>query len=112
MLGSGSTTMISKFIPVILASGLISFLMTPLMVRLARRINFVDAPAARKLHTSPVPMLGGVAIYAGMATAVFFSGTPTIKELIGVLGGATIVTAFGVWDDRFGMLPAVKLLGQ
>lgn len=104
--------MISKFIPVILASGLISFLVTPLMVRLARRINFVDAPASRKLHATPMPMLGGVAIYAGMATAVLFSGTPTVAELIGVLGGATVVTAFGVWDDRFGMSPAIKLIGQ
>ena len=104
--------MISKFIPVILASGLVSFLVTPLMVRLARRINFVDAPASRKLHVTPMPMLGGVAIYAGMATAVLFSGTPTLAELVGVLGGATIVTAFGVWDDRFGMPPAVKLIGQ
>jgi len=104
--------MISKFIPVILASGLISFIVTPLMVRLAKRINFVDQPASRKLHVTPVPLLGGVAIYAGVAAAVAFSGASTLRELIGVLGGATIMTAFGVWDDRYGMSPLIKLLGQ
>jgi len=104
--------MISKFIPIILASGLISFIVTPLMIRLAKRINFVDQPASRKVHLAPVPMLGGVAIYAGVVTAVAFSGASTLKELIGVLGGATIMTAFGVWDDRYGMSPIIKLFGQ
>ncbi len=102
----------SKFIPIILASGLISFVVTPLMARLARRINFVDQPAARKLHLTPMPMLGGVAIYIGVATVVVFSGTSTIRELVGVLGGATVMTALGLWDDRHGMSPIVKMLGQ
>jgi len=29
-----------------------------------------------------------------------------------VLGGATIITALGVWDDRYGMSPFIKILGQ
>jgi UDP-GlcNAc:undecaprenyl-phosphate GlcNAc-1-phosphate transferase len=33
-------------------------------------------------------------------------------EMMGVLGGATVVTAFGLWDDRYGMHPLVKVLGQ
>jgi UDP-GlcNAc:undecaprenyl-phosphate GlcNAc-1-phosphate transferase len=102
----------SKFIPIILASGLISFVATPLVAKLARSINFVDKPAARKVHVTPVPMLGGVAIYAGLIAAVTMSGTAPLRELLGVLGGATIMTLFGLVDDRYGMRPLIKILGQ
>lgn len=104
----------SKFIPIILASGLISFVATPLVRRLALNLNFYDTPEQRKLHVTPVPMLGGVAIYIGMVAAVAMGGTSPshYKELMGVLGGATVVTAFGLWDDRHGMKPLVKMLGQ
>ncbi|MBN1429439.1 MAG: undecaprenyl/decaprenyl-phosphate alpha-N-acetylglucosaminyl 1-phosphate transferase [Anaerolineae bacterium] len=102
----------SKFIPIILASGLISFIATPLVARLARSINFVDKPEARKVHVTPVPMLGGLAIYVGLFAAVSIGGTAPIRELIGILGGATIMTAFGLVDDRYGMRPSIKLLGQ
>ncbi len=102
----------SKFIPIILASGLISFVATPLIRKLAQSINFVDSPSGRKLHMTPIPMLGGVAIYAGLVTAMAISGTRQYQEMMGVLSGATVVTAFGLWDDRYGMRPLVKLLGQ
>jgi UDP-GlcNAc:undecaprenyl-phosphate GlcNAc-1-phosphate transferase len=102
----------SQFIPLILASGLISFVATPMIRRLAQSINFVDNPDTRKVHVSPVPMLGGVAIYIGLVTAMAMSSAPEYQEMMGVLGGATVVTALGLWDDRFGMRPILKLLGQ
>ncbi len=102
----------SKFIPIILASGIISFIATPMIRRLAESINFVDNPEARKLHLAPVPMLGGVAIYIGLVTAMAMSGTREYHEMMGVLGGATVVTALGLWDDRYGMRPIVKFAGQ
>ncbi len=102
----------SVFIPVILASGLISFIATPLIRKLAQAINFVDNPEARKLHVAPVPMLGGVAIYIGLVTAMAVSSIREYQEVLGVLGGATIVTAVGLWDDRRGMRPLFKMAGQ
>src|SRR5574341_540930 len=102
----------SQFIPLILASGLISFVATPMIRRLAQSINFVDNPDARKVHVSPIPMLGGVAIYIGCVTAMAMSSTPEYQQMMGVLGGATVLTALGLWDDRFGMRPILKLLGQ
>jgi UDP-GlcNAc:undecaprenyl-phosphate GlcNAc-1-phosphate transferase len=102
----------SKFIPIILASGLISFIVTPLAARLARSINFVDHPEARKVHVTPVPMLGGLAIYVGLIAAVTMSGATPLRELMGVLGGATVMTLFGLVDDRYGMRPSIKVLGQ
>jgi len=102
----------SEFIWIVLASGLISFLVTPLLRRLAFSINFVDNPKGRKLHAAPMPMLGGVAIYIGLMLTVMFSEVPSYTELLGVMGGATVVTLVGLWDDRVELPPWAKLLGQ
>jgi len=107
----------SKFIPIILAAGVISFVLTPILRRLADRLGFVDHPSARKVHATPVPMLGGVAIYLGMAAAVAISPLAadvktSTREMVGVLGGTTIMVIFGLWDDRVNLNPAVKLFGQ
>lgn len=104
--------MISSFVPIILASGVVSFITTPLVRRLAQRVNFVAYPAARKLHITPMPMLGGVAIYLGLLAAVVVGGVRAYAELLGVIGGATVMTLFGLWDDRADLKPPVKLLGQ
>lgn len=102
----------SAFIPIILASGLISFIATPLIRKLAQSINFVDKPAARKVHVSPVPMLGGVAIYIGFVSSMAMGSSQHYQELLGVLVGATIMTAIGLWDDRHALPPVVKILAQ
>jgi UDP-GlcNAc:undecaprenyl-phosphate GlcNAc-1-phosphate transferase len=102
----------SKFVPLILASGLISFIATPLVARLARRVNFVDTPQARKVHITPMPMLGGIAIYLGLVAAIAIGGTSSFTELLGVVAGATVMTLFGLWDDRIGLKPLPKLVGQ
>src|SRR5687768_4147574 len=102
----------SAFIPIILASGLISFIATPLIRKLAQSINFVDRPAARKVHASPIPMLGGVAIYIGFISSMAVGGASHYQELLGVLVGATIMTAIGLWDDRHTLRPSIKFLGQ
>lgn len=102
----------SAFIPIILASGLISFIATPLIRKLAQSINFVDKPAARKVHVSPVPMLGGVAIYIGFISSMAMGSARHYQELLGVLAGATIMTAIGLWDDRYALPPFAKILAQ
>jgi len=52
----------------------------PLVRRLAQRVNFVDNPRARKLHLTPMPMLGGIAIYLGvMAGLAVFAGSGRLR---------------------------------
>ncbi len=107
----------SRFILIILASGFISFLATPLMRLLAQTTNFVDKPSSRKVHITPMPMLGGVAIYLAVVGAIAISGvsnsySDSSKEILGVIIGATVMTLFGLWDDRVGLSPLAKLIGQ
>jgi len=78
---------------------------TPVARRLALRLNVVDAPTARKLHTDPVPYLGGVAIIVAFCFAVvggaLASGVKgsAYLPMAALLGGALVMAAMGLWDD-------------
>ena len=60
----------TNYLLIFLASLLFAMGGTPLVRLLAIRVGVVDQPAARKLHTSPIPLLGGVAIYASVCAAL------------------------------------------
>lgn len=71
------------FISVFLIALGVTAVSTPRIRRVALWLGFVDSPASRKLHSSPVPLLGGVAIFAGAALAFLlflmeFSITPRV----------------------------------
>jgi UDP-GlcNAc:undecaprenyl-phosphate GlcNAc-1-phosphate transferase len=86
---------------------------TPLARRLALRVGAVDHPSERKIHSSPMPLLGGVAIYGAFLVAlVLFEDRFYIPQIISIIVGATWVSFLGVWDDHVGMSAGLKLLGQ
>lgn len=90
-----------------------SILATPLARRAALRSGFIAIPRSRDSHSTPIPLLGGAAIYAAFVAALLlFGDLAHIRELIGILLGATIVSLFGLADDRWGMKALVKLGGQ
>jgi UDP-GlcNAc:undecaprenyl-phosphate GlcNAc-1-phosphate transferase len=85
----------------------------PFVRRAAVRWGFMAQPSARGVHTRPTPRLGGVAIYLGcMAALLVFSDRFYVAQVVSMLVGATIVSFLGVWDDRQGLRPLVKLAGQ
>jgi UDP-GlcNAc:undecaprenyl-phosphate GlcNAc-1-phosphate transferase len=87
--------------------------MTPVMRQVALRLGVVDQPNARKIHTNPVPLLGGAAIYvAFIVTLWLFGDQRYVNEVVGVFVGATLVSLMGVVDDRWGLGSYVKLGGQ
>lgn len=51
---------------------LISFSAMPIIIRVFRSLNLLDAPDRRKIHTVSTPSLGGIAIFLGFTVAIFF----------------------------------------
>ena len=85
------------------------FLTVPVRA-LAIRVGMVDLPGPRKVHLQPIPLLGGVAIYAAVVIAALFSTTgPARDQIFGILAGATLVAAVGVLDDRGWLHHQIKL---
>ena len=92
---------------------LIAFGATPLARRIAPRLGVMDIPGPRKVHARPMPLLGGAAIVlASIATLLIFENRFEFQQLIGILFGAAWVSLLGIFDDRWGLRPILKLLGQ
>jgi UDP-GlcNAc:undecaprenyl-phosphate/decaprenyl-phosphate GlcNAc-1-phosphate transferase len=85
--------------------------LTPLTMRLATRVGAVDEPRDRGLSNRRTPLLGGLAIFAGVLVGGLIY-LPDTAEWHGVLIAAGIITAVGALDDRFDLPPGAKLAGQ
>ncbi|NDJ36740.1 MAG: undecaprenyl/decaprenyl-phosphate alpha-N-acetylglucosaminyl 1-phosphate transferase [Chloroflexi bacterium] len=101
----------TEFIPFILISGVASFVATPLMRQIAERIGFVANPSADRVHRKPTPMLGGLAIYIGLAVGIALGSTEQpLSEVLAVFGGMTLVMLVGLIDDRYGTPQLLRVL--
>jgi len=87
-----------------------SLLLTVPVRRLALHFGMVDLPGPRKVHLSPIPLLGGIAIYLGFVLAILFTlrGAPHV-QIAGILAGATLLAAVGLLDDGKLLHHQVKL---
>ena len=91
-----------------IACGL-SLALTPLVRHLAKAIGVVDQPGARKIHTAPVPLLGGVSVIASVGltllAAIAFEQVTSqslrfdISAVKPILLGGALIFCVGVWDD-------------
>jgi UDP-GlcNAc:undecaprenyl-phosphate GlcNAc-1-phosphate transferase len=82
---------------------IVALVATPLSARLARRWEIVDRPGPLKTHTTPVPYLGGVAVFAGMAVGLVAVGRTGLVLPLGV------VFVLGLLDDVRPLSPRVRL---
>lgn len=86
---------------------------TPVARKLALYFGVLDQPAARKIHASPVPLMGGIAIYGAFILALLFFGDRRyVNEVVGIFVGASLVSLMGIVDDRRGLGSYIKLAGQ
>src|SRR5438552_1479102 len=86
-------------------------LLTPAVGGMARMLGAVDAPGGRRLNRSPVPRLGGLALFLGVfvpALAFLHLG----HETRGLLLGAAVAVTVGAVDDFRGLRWFEKLAGQ
>ena len=90
-----------------------SLLLTPLVRRQAIRWGVFDHPdAERRVHKTPMPRLGGIAIYLGLLLAwvVLVGLDRTWVSLWKLLLPATLIFVLGVADDVFGVSERWKLV--
>ena len=102
-------------IPMLIFAGalLIAFGATPVARRIAPRLGVMDHPNPRKVHAHPMPLLGGAAIVtASLITLVIFRDRFEFQQLISILIGGALVSLLGIYDDRWGLRPILKLIGQ
>ena len=85
--------------------------LTPVVGRVARHFGLLDEPRDRGLSQRMTPLLGGIAIFAGVVAAMLV-WLPMDATYRSILIGATIITVVGAIDDIIDLHPALKLAGQ
>jgi len=90
---------------------LLAAISTPIISKFAVSKNIVDQPGNHKIHKKPKPLLGGVAIFVGFATALFLF-LDLDEKLISMVIGTLVLVVTGLLDDLFDLRPVIKLTGQ
>lgn len=100
-------------IEVFITATFVSYLIMPLVRKVSMKIGYLDHPKNTKVHAHPTPLLGGVGIFIsfviGLVTASSLIADPRVQS---ILIGSTFLLIVGLVDDKFGMMPEVKLLAQ
>ena len=110
------------FIIAFLLSLLVSLLLTPRLRDWAIKLNWVDEVGGRKIHTQPIPRVGGIAVLTSTVVpllALFVWNNDISRAfwgdselIIGLLGGLSVIAIIGIVDDLRGVSAVVKLSAQ
>jgi UDP-GlcNAc:undecaprenyl-phosphate GlcNAc-1-phosphate transferase len=100
-----------RWLYVLILSAGFAFLFTPLARLLSFKTKVLDMPGERKIHTQPMPLLGGLAIYSALIITIV-RNLRFIPELTGIIIGASIVFLMGLLDDVKGIRGRYRLAGQ
>ncbi len=83
----------------------------PFRKKIAFKIGAVDQPDKRKVHSKPMPRIGGLAIYTSFLIGLFFFFPDS--DVIGpIIAGSFIIIMTGLLDDILQLSPKIKLIGQ
>lgn len=105
-----------------------SFLMTPIAAKIAWKVDAVDYPSKRRINRDPVPRMGGIAVFSGIAAMllmryigqhylgwnIVFRPSPHLRNVDYTLLGVAFFIIFvtGIIDDVHSLSPKKKLFGQ
>jgi len=87
------------FIPLVTAF-VIGLILTPLVRAIALKLSFVDQPTKRKIHATPIPLMGGVAIYASVLLSMLVYDGLTPRTWAILIGGTSLLI-IGLIDDWY-----------
>jgi UDP-GlcNAc:undecaprenyl-phosphate GlcNAc-1-phosphate transferase len=123
----------------VLSAFALAFGMTPVWEKFCLRIGLMDDPGHRKIHDSPTPLAGGLAVMTGLVVPTVIASLFLLlqghlgklavlnpnsafllmhglerrhTELVGILLGALAMLVLGILDDRHELKPAMKFAGQ
>jgi UDP-GlcNAc:undecaprenyl-phosphate/decaprenyl-phosphate GlcNAc-1-phosphate transferase len=116
----GSGDPVRDYVLTLLVTAAVTYLLTPLVRRFARRIGAIKEPRDRDVHVAPIPVIGGLAMYGGLAAGLLVADQiPQLRGALantgmisGLLLAGGLLVVVGFVDDRWGMSPLTKAAGQ
>ena len=106
-------SMTIKWIIMFVLSLITTTVVSPFVLRYAIRHNIVDNPNARKIHRKPVPVMGGVSVFAGILVGCLAMSLLVERASIrwSILAMTTMLVV-GVWDDIKNLSAVLRLFIQ
>lgn len=106
-------SMTEKLIIMAFLSLVVTTVVYPFVLHYALRHQIVDNPDARKLHRQPIPVMGGVAVYAGILAGCLAMWFLIDRASIHwSLMAVTTMLLLGVWDDMKDLSAILRLFVQ
>ena len=112
----------TTYLCVYFGSAYLALFLTPFVIWLGRRIKAVDRPGVRSVHKSPIPRIGGVAIFIATMTfivmVVFLNNAvgeafrAFRMQLVTLLCLALFIFLIGLVDDLKGLSARYKFLAE
>jgi UDP-GlcNAc:undecaprenyl-phosphate/decaprenyl-phosphate GlcNAc-1-phosphate transferase len=111
---------VAEYVVVLLVTAAVTYLLTPLTRRLAIKVGAMEPMRDRDVHEVPVPLLGGLAMYGGLAAGLLVASEMTSLRSVfvgsrlgaGLLLAGGVIVIVGFVDDRWGLSPISKAAGQ
>jgi UDP-GlcNAc:undecaprenyl-phosphate GlcNAc-1-phosphate transferase len=112
---------VREYALIVLVTAAVTYLVTPLVRRVAIAGGAMHAARDRDVHIVPIPRLGGLAMYAGVAAGLIVAGRvrplntlfqDSPRMAAGLLLAGGLIVVVGAVDDRWGLSPLIKLVGQ
>src|SRR4051812_7502180 len=107
---------------VFLVTAAVTYLLTPLVRRIAVRTHAMHEPRARDTHVQATPLLGGLAMYGGLVAGLLIASrlsfvqdpfqTAGSRSQAGLLLAGGLVVVVGFADDRWGLSAISRLAAQ
>jgi UDP-GlcNAc:undecaprenyl-phosphate/decaprenyl-phosphate GlcNAc-1-phosphate transferase len=105
---------------ILIIAAVVTYLLTPLVRRGSIAVGALHAARSRDVHEKPTPLLGGVAMYFGLAAGLLVADRltylqqafPSSQTVIGLLLAGGLLVIVGIVDDRWGMGAISKLAAQ
>lgn len=109
---NANTFLVGVLVP-FLTSVLLVFLIHPIIDGIAKKYGLVDNPNTRKLQKTPVPVMGGIAVFWGIVigmgvTSMFFDSFALFTCIMVIM----VMLYVGCIDDLHGLSPQVRLLSE
>jgi len=94
-------------------SFVVSFITTPVVIKIADAKKLFDQPTANKIHFTPIPTFGGISFFvAVLFSLILLVSFKTAPELQNFIAASILIFFIGLKDDVYLISPTKKFLGQ
>jgi UDP-GlcNAc:undecaprenyl-phosphate GlcNAc-1-phosphate transferase len=108
------------YLYILIIAAVVTYMLTPLVRRGSMAFGALHAARSRDVHEKPTPLLGGVAMYAGLAVSLLIAerlsylrqAFPSPRTVTGLLLAGGLLVLVGIVDDRWGLGAISKLAAQ